>query len=145
VEYVEGQAADWHKWAERERGRLLELRATGRQHDVIIDAKAAELRRVEEEVLRLRKEAERQASKYKLLTTGTSSQKEAELQSEIDKCMSVLKCSTCKMQMRNTVITKCMHTFCRQCVDARITTRQRKCPACNLGFASSDVQQVFFQ
>lgn len=52
-----------------------------------MDAKAAELRRVEEEVLRLRKEAERQASKYKLLTTGTSSQKEAELQSEIDKCM----------------------------------------------------------
>lgn len=53
----------------------------------MLDAKSIELRRIGEEVLRLRKEAERQTSKYKLLSTGTSSQKEAELQAEIDKLM----------------------------------------------------------
>ena len=37
--------------------------------------------------MRLRKESERQADKYKLLSTGTSSQKEAELQKEVDKLM----------------------------------------------------------
>jgi hypothetical protein len=37
--------------------------------------------------VRLRKESERQADKYKLLSTGTSSQKEAELQKEVDKLM----------------------------------------------------------
>lgn len=35
--------------------------------------------------------------------------------------------------------------FCKQCVDSRIATRQRKCPACNLPFSVSDVQQVYFQ
>ena len=52
-----------------------------------MDTKNTELRRAEENLVRLRKEAERQATKYKLLSTGTSSQKEAELQSEVDKLM----------------------------------------------------------
>lgn len=32
--------------------------------------------------------------------------------------------------------------FCKECIDNRISTRQRKCPACNLAFAVSDVSQV---
>ncbi|KAA1474225.1 hypothetical protein DENSPDRAFT_873258 [Dentipellis sp. KUC8613] len=104
----------------------------------------AEKRRLEENLALSQKEAEQAAALAKA-RPQTSSQKEASLQKEIDKCMSVLKCSTCRMNMRNTVITKCMHTFCKQCVDARIATRQRKCPACNLGFAQSEVQQVYFQ
>jgi hypothetical protein len=60
-----------------------------------------------------------------------SSQKEAQLQKEVDKCMvrvpsayldhayglltmnqsqSILKCSTCKQNMRSTVLTKCLHS-----------------------------------
>jgi E3 ubiquitin-protein ligase BRE1 len=74
-----------------------------------------------------------------------SSQKEAQLQKEVDKCMSILKCSTCKQNMRSTVLTKCLHTFCKSCIDMRISTRQRKCPACNLQFAQSDAQQLYFQ
>ncbi|KAI9456516.1 BRE1 E3 ubiquitin ligase-domain-containing protein, partial [Lactarius psammicola] len=74
-----------------------------------------------------------------------SSQKEAQLQREVDKCMSILKCSTCKQNMRSTVLTKCLHTFCKSCIDMRISTRQRKCPACNLQFAQSDAQQLYFQ
>ena len=68
------------------------------------------------------------------------------------------------MNMRNTVITKCMHcklvtfsrfvtmlnmflakAFCRNCVNERISSRQRKCPACNLPFSQGEVQQVYFQ
>ncbi|KAH8995705.1 BRE1-domain-containing protein [Lactarius akahatsu] len=74
-----------------------------------------------------------------------SSQKESQLQREVDKCMSILKCSTCKQNMRSTVLTKCLHTFCKSCIDMRISTRQRKCPACNLQFAQSDAQQLYFQ
>ncbi|KAH9083872.1 BRE1 E3 ubiquitin ligase-domain-containing protein [Lactarius deliciosus] len=68
------------------------------------------------------------------------SQKESQLQRE-----SILKCSTCKQNMRSTVLTKCLHTFCKSCIDMRISTRQRKCPACNLQFAQSDAQQLYFQ
>ncbi|KAI0256288.1 BRE1 E3 ubiquitin ligase-domain-containing protein [Lactifluus subvellereus] len=74
-----------------------------------------------------------------------SSQKEAQLQKEVDKCMSILKCSTCKQNMRSVVLTKCLHTFCKSCIDMRISTRQRKCPACNLQFAQSEAQQLYFQ
>ncbi|KIK67228.1 hypothetical protein GYMLUDRAFT_858299 [Collybiopsis luxurians FD-317 M1] len=59
--------------------------------------------------------------------------------------MRLLKCSTCNLNFRDTILTKCSHTFCKACVDARISSRQRKCPACGLGFAQSDVLRVFMQ
>jgi len=106
----------------------------------------SELRKLGEALLRMKKDLEKQlAARAKAITPGSASQREAELQSEVDKCMTVLKCSTCKMHMRNTVITKCMHSFCKQCVDSRISTRQRKCPYCSLPFAQSDVQQLYLQ
>jgi len=145
LEGVEAQLADWHNHAEGERARAMELRAIVKERDATVEARNADLRCAEENLVRLRKEAERQVSKYKVLSTGTSSQKEGELQKEVDKLMVVLKCSTCKMAMRSCVITKCMHSFCKACVETRISTRQRKCPACNLGFASSDVQALYFQ
>ncbi|KAI3623745.1 BRE1 [Malassezia furfur] len=45
---------------------------------------------------------------------------------------SLLKCSACKERYRDRIITKCLHTFCEACVNARIQTRQRKCPHCGL-------------
>ncbi|KAE9411274.1 BRE1-domain-containing protein [Gymnopus androsaceus JB14] len=65
--------------------------------------------------------------------------------SEEDQAMAALKCSTCNNSFRDTVLTKCSHTFCRPCVDARISSRQRKCPACNVGFAQSEVLRIFLQ
>ncbi|KAI0305442.1 BRE1-domain-containing protein [Multifurca ochricompacta] len=103
-----------------------------------------ELRKAQEalSVANLTVERQRKAGENK---ATPSSQKEAQLQREVDKCMSILKCSTCKQNMRSTVLTKCLHTFCKSCIDMRIATRQRKCPACNLAFAQSDVQQLYFQ
>ncbi|KAF9653827.1 BRE1-domain-containing protein [Thelephora ganbajun] len=101
----------------------------------------SEVSRLEGLLARKKSELERQ-NKVKGAPTSV---KEAQLQGEVDKCMSLLKCSTCKLNLRTTVLTKCMHTFCKQCVDARISTRQRKCPACNLAFGQGDVQQLYFQ
>ncbi|KAJ3853747.1 hypothetical protein EV368DRAFT_38287 [Lentinula lateritia] len=56
-----------------------------------------------------------------------------------------LMCSTCNLKFRDTILTKCCHTFCRPCVDARISSRQRKCPACGLGFAQSEVLKIYMQ
>jgi E3 ubiquitin-protein ligase BRE1 len=64
-----------------------QLRALVKERDSVVDTKTAELRRADENLVRLRKESERQANKYKQLSTGTSSQKEAELQGEVDKFM----------------------------------------------------------
>lgn len=65
----------------------VQLRILTKEKEAAVDQKNTELRRADENLVRLRKESERQASKYKLLSTGTSSQKEEELQKEVDKCM----------------------------------------------------------
>ncbi|KAF8270270.1 BRE1 E3 ubiquitin ligase-domain-containing protein [Lactarius quietus] len=104
----------------------------------------AELRKAQEALTlaNLNIERQRKGGDIKAIP---SSQKEAQLQKEVDKCMSLLKCSICKQNMRSTVLTKCLHTFCKSCIDMRISTRQRKCPACNLQFAQSEAQQLYFQ
>ena len=102
-----------------------------RDSEKSIERRRADIRKIEEELIKARKETERLSAKAKTLavnSTASSSTREAQLQSEVDKCMvravifrsfchaadlftpqSILKCSTCKMNMRNTVITKCMH------------------------------------
>ncbi|KAI0697245.1 BRE1-domain-containing protein [Cytidiella melzeri] len=113
-----------------------------------LNRKRSALVKLEESLSKKLKEAERQTAKLKSNVANQSisgTAREAQLQSEVDKCMSLLKCSTCKMNMRNTVITKCMHSFCKNCVNERISSRQRKCPACNLPFSQGEVQQLYFQ
>jgi len=105
---------------------------------------STELRKTQEalSLANLAIERQRKAGENK---ATPSSQKEAQLQKEVDNCMSILKCSTCRQNMRSTILTKCLHTFCKSCIDMRISTRQRKCPACNLQFAQSEAQQLYFQ
>lgn len=52
-----------------------------------LDKQRADLRRAEEGFVKSRKEAERQASKSKIINSGSSFQREAALQEEIDKLM----------------------------------------------------------
>lgn len=59
--------------------------------------KEAELRTLEENMIKSQKEAERQAAKMKSMSqhqTSTSSSREAELQTEVDKCMVHLSCAS---------------------------------------------------
>ncbi|KAI0063713.1 hypothetical protein BV25DRAFT_1915177 [Artomyces pyxidatus] len=147
IEELEAKATESQTKAaadeEEMRARRFELKKF--DYLAILCQKENESARRENEQLSLqKKEADKQIAAAKARPLSTS-QKEAELQKELEKCMSVLKCSTCRMNMRSTVLSKCLHTFCKDCIEARISTRQRKCPACNLAFAQSDVQQIYFQ
>ncbi|KAJ3362547.1 E3 ubiquitin-protein ligase bre1 [Allomyces javanicus] len=55
----------------------------------------------------------------------------------------LLLCGTCKTRFKDTAIARCMHTFCRQCVQDRLDTRQRKCPTCSEPFGSNDVRTIY--
>ncbi|KAG7446279.1 uncharacterized protein BT62DRAFT_993950 [Guyanagaster necrorhizus] len=112
-----------------------------------LESKRAELRKQDENVAHLKKEHERQLMKQKISAAATATKpvKDSELQVQLDEAMSLLKCSTCKQSMRTIVLSKCMHTFCKDCIDARLSTRQRKCPSCNLAFGQNDVLQIYFQ
>jgi E3 ubiquitin-protein ligase BRE1 len=106
LEGLEFHLIDWQHRAEGERIRASEVRPLPssppfhthshhvpqfrsllKEREAAVEEKNTQLRRAEENLVRLRKESERQADKYKLLSTGTSSQKEAELQKEVDKLM----------------------------------------------------------
>lgn len=86
--------------------------------------------------------------KKQLASSGESSRKKSVSGGDdvqIEYLQALLRCSACKERYRDRIITRCLHTFCQDCVDARIQTRQRKCPHCGLGFSTSDVQTLFLQ
>ncbi|KAJ7184883.1 hypothetical protein C8R46DRAFT_1209076 [Mycena filopes] len=60
--------------------------------------------------------------------------------------MKMFKCSECNWSaFRDVVLKRCNHTFCRSCLDSRLANRQRKCPACDEPFSTSDMQNIVFQ
>ncbi|CAL1706865.1 unnamed protein product [Somion occarium] len=148
VKLIEHEILTWKTRAEGERKRADDMRAMYIDREHTLERQRADFRKQEESLAKVKRETEKLNAKLRASEkshSGSTSSREAQLREEVEKCMTLLQCSTCKMNMRNTVITKCMHSFCRACVDSRISSRQRKCPACNLGFAQSDVQQLFFQ
>jgi len=104
-------------------------------------------RKLDDEFAQFKKASEREIARVKQgsAVAGTATQREEALQTEVKQLMTILRCSTCNQDLKTHVLLKCMHTFCKSCIDARLTTRQRKCPACNLKFQDSDVQALYFQ
>ncbi|CBQ72387.1 conserved hypothetical protein [Sporisorium reilianum SRZ2] len=108
-------------------------------------------KRAEERIVRLEKDLE--SSKRQLARTAASAAKNKGRRdseagdggSEKDNLQLLLQCSSCKERYRNRILTKCYHTFCSECIDSRVQTRQRKCPFCALAFAVSDVQPLYLQ
>ncbi|KAF8577106.1 BRE1-domain-containing protein [Ramaria rubella] len=136
-----------HRWSRDHDQKLLaDVRNLSRSDSLAQEKHhRAEARRFEEENIRARKEAERQFAKVNAVASGNVTTREIDLEQKYEKCMKLLRCSTCKQGLRSHVLTKCMHTFCKDCIQARIDTRQRKCPACNMGFSQSEFQQLYFQ
>ncbi|KAI8976857.1 hypothetical protein BDB01DRAFT_852832 [Pilobolus umbonatus] len=64
---------------------------------------------------------------------------EQQLAKECEDLRALLKCSTCRTRFRTHILTRCMHTFCKNCIDARLETRQRRCPTCSEPFGASDI------
>ncbi|KDQ21297.1 hypothetical protein BOTBODRAFT_122988 [Botryobasidium botryosum FD-172 SS1] len=144
LDSAERELAELRNRYESEKKRTTELRTQLQERESALEKLHAEMRNLDDEWTRTKKELGR-AKAAGLHNSGSTSSKELQLQSEIDKLMQLLRCSTCKQELKTHVLTKCMHTFCKGCIDARVSTRQRKCPACNLAFAQSDIQQIYFQ
>ncbi|CAK9782402.1 BRE1-domain-containing protein [Cutaneotrichosporon oleaginosum] len=67
------------------------------------------------------------------------------IREERAKLLKLLRCSCCDINFKQQVIVKCMHTFCKECLDKRIETRQRKCPACASVFSKEDCKTLYWQ
>ncbi|KAF4653737.1 hypothetical protein FOL47_010322 [Perkinsus chesapeaki] len=54
-----------------------------------------------------------------------------------------VKCSICQQNDKQVALQKCMHCFCRTCVnETMIQARNRKCPLCGQRFSESDVRTI---
>ena len=66
------------------------------------------------------------------------------LKLENQKYREMVHCKVCKTEIKNVVITKCFHTFCRKCIDAANESRKRRCPICRELISQNDVKKIFW-
>ncbi|KAI8092549.1 uncharacterized protein BX664DRAFT_327564 [Halteromyces radiatus] len=76
-------------------------------------------------------------------TTKVEKPAEMKLRKEKEEYRSLLNCSSCGTRLKSHVLMRCMHTFCKDCLDIRIETRQRRCPTCSEPFGINDVKQFY--
>lgn len=66
-----------------------------------------------------------------------------DLQEELEIYKKLMKCNSCHIREKGVVLLKCMHVFCKECIDTRLETRQRKCPNCGESFGANDVRPIY--
>ena len=67
----------------------------------------------------------------------------SEVEEQVDYYRRMVKCTLCQENEKNAIIIKCGHTFCRDCIDDRLSNRNRKCPACSQQFDYQGVKELF--
>ncbi|TFK44380.1 hypothetical protein BDQ12DRAFT_672875 [Crucibulum laeve] len=147
IHFLDKECNDLRAHAEVDKRRGQELFTIMNEREKGLQTKRQELRALEDNLTAEKRSLEKQTAQLKAMASSTppSHKHDGDKDSEADNLRALLKCSTCRTNFRSVIITKCSHTFCKPCVDARISTRQRKCPACNLAFAQSDVQTIYWQ
>ncbi|KAJ3065053.1 hypothetical protein HDU98_011543 [Podochytrium sp. JEL0797] len=73
----------------------------------------------------------------------TSEMADSYLQQENEDLKLLVKCSACSTNFKSHILTKCMHTFCKSCLDDLVNSRQRKCPKCANPFGHADIRPFY--
>ncbi|KAI7906149.1 uncharacterized protein BX663DRAFT_498987 [Cokeromyces recurvatus] len=112
--------------------------------DKIIDLQKSildKIRLIEDSAyMRLRLEESSEILKRKIDSTNKVDRPaEARLRKEREEYRSLLNCSSCRIRLKSHIILKCMHTFCKECLESK-----KRCPTCNESFGAHDVKQFYF-
>ena len=78
------------------------------------------------------------------IDVGNISKENEVLKLENQKFREMVHCKVCKTEIKDVVITKCFHTFCKKCIDAAIESRKRRCPICRELISQNDVKKIFW-
>ncbi|GAA5987856.1 hypothetical protein JCM10908_007246 [Rhodotorula pacifica] len=128
--------------------RIAELESVLKDRVSEAETEAAARKRADEQLDQIRRKVEllqTQAAATASTSAAASDPAEVrELKKYNDDLLRMLRCSTCNTRWRSCVITRCGHTFCRECVDARLSSRARRCGTCGSSFAASDVGALYF-
>lgn len=64
-------------------------------------------------------------------------------QQELETLRMMVRCSLCNIRTKRSLITRCMHMFCEECLAQWQAKRHRNCPSCKTGFSAQDVKQIY--
>eukprot|EP01091_Cochliopodium_minus_P010022 TRINITY_DN25_c3_g1_i1.p1 TRINITY_DN25_c3_g1~~TRINITY_DN25_c3_g1_i1.p1 ORF type:complete len:943 (-),score=362.72 TRINITY_DN25_c3_g1_i1:34-2772(-) len=67
----------------------------------------------------------------------------SQLEEELREYQQILKCSVCNDRRKDAIITRCMHMFCKTCIEENLRLRQRSCPGCGINFGQNDVKSIY--
>mgnify|MGYP003564541240 FL=1 len=67
------------------------------------------------------------------------------LNNEVARYRKMVRCFLCSDRIKDVVIAKCFHAFCRQCIEENLAKRQRKCPTCQTKFGADDVKTFWWR
>uniref|UniRef100_A0A0G4GWN1 E3 ubiquitin protein ligase n=1 Tax=Chromera velia CCMP2878 TaxID=1169474 RepID=A0A0G4GWN1_9ALVE len=77
--------------------------------------------------------------------SGAEKKEMQELKEELRLVWGALKCTVCKKNSKNKVITTCGHAFCNECLDKQEKNRDRKCGMCKKAWLARDVHPLNLQ
>ncbi|MGH0185245.1 UNVERIFIED_CONTAM: hypothetical protein FKN15_023991 [Acipenser sinensis] len=117
-------AEDLKVQLEHTQNKLREIQSSMSDNRSAREGESFNLKRAQEDLSRLRRRLEKQ-KKVEVYTDADEI-----LQEEIN-------------QYKETVLTKCFHVFCFECLKTRYDTRQRKCPKCNAAFGANDFHRIY--
>lgn len=127
---------------EKQQDQLSDLRKAVKEKTELIEKNAHEYKRTLEDNASLKKRntiLEKQKGKENSAGGGDDKERE-ELLKMYKK---LLTCSVCQKEHKDTVLLKCMHVFCKSCIDRRIQDRERRCPNCAVGFSNGDIKTIY--
>ncbi|KAJ6134192.1 hypothetical protein N7523_000514 [Penicillium sp. IBT 18751x] len=120
------------------RNQVSELKALSNSKDATLGSTSSALRQAETEISGLKQtlaDTNKNLENWKGKSLGNSS-------SEYEMLRSLVLCTVCRRNFKDTVIKTCGHTLCKDCVEERLTSRSRKCPNCNKSFGSNDHMHI---
>lgn len=141
---------------ERLNGKLGDVLSTLKEKVAALDSENRARRDMEEELAKVNK-------KLEVAKADPGAGDGGELSRQLEEYKALLKCPTCNKSFKDTILLKCMHTFCKtvgqesslaqlwtssdpsfvQCIDTIYDSRQRKCPTCGIAFGQSDVKPMY--
>ncbi|KUI64741.1 E3 ubiquitin-protein ligase BRE1 [Cytospora mali] len=62
---------------------------------------------------------------------------------EEDVLRRIALCSVCQNNPKDCMLKTCNHFFCKECAEARLTNRMRKCPTCSRAYDRPDIVQIY--
>ncbi|KAG0377029.1 E3 ubiquitin-protein ligase bre1 [Mortierella sp. AD032] len=135
-EYTQQNASFKDKYTRQEE-RLSELQSMLKERTEAYENEAHARRRLVEETDGMKRRLEEQAK------TESSSGENSEAAKQAARYLKLLKCPACDVNFKSHVILRCMHVFCKNCMDNQMEYRQRKCPTCRENFGAKDVKEIY--